>query len=93
MKWIFLSILFIFTAFYFLLILTLLISLALKELNSERFDDKWPPIDDDEFLRRCRPGTRRHTALFVRKAVSEHLAIPYEQVYPEQSFVDDLDVG
>lgn len=55
------------------------------------FDDKWPPIDDDEFLRRCPPGTRRETALKVRRIISEQLGVPYAQIYPEQSFVDDLD--
>ncbi len=59
---------------------------AMPWLNSKR----WPPIDDDEFLRRCRPGTDRETALRVRRIVSEQLGVPYEQIYPEQNFVKDL---
>ena len=55
-----------------------------------RWEKKWPPIDDDEFLRRCGKGTNRDTALRVRRIVSEQLGIPYNQVYPEQNFVNDL---
>ncbi len=54
------------------------------------FDRKWPPIDDDEFLRRCSPGTRRETALKVRRIISKQLGVPYDQIYPEQHFVNDL---
>lgn len=59
--------------------------------ESEKFNETWPPIDDDEFLRRCPPGTDRQTALKVRRIVSEQLAVEYNQIYPEQRFVDDLD--
>ena len=55
-----------------------------------KFLDKWPAIDDDEFLRRCSPGTSRETAIKVRRIVSEQLGIPYAHVYPEQHFVNDL---
>ena len=55
-----------------------------------RFLATWPAIDDDEFVRRCAPGTRRETALTVRRIVAEQLGIPYDHVYPEQSFVEDL---
>jgi len=51
---------------------------------------KWPPIDDDEFIRRCKPGVNRDTALRVRRIISRHLGVPYEQVYPEQRFEGDL---
>ena len=55
-----------------------------------RFNKRFPPIDDDEFIRRCRPGVNRDVALRVRRIVSEQLGIDYYQVYPEQRFVDDL---
>ncbi len=55
------------------------------------FEATWPPIDDDEFVRRCSSGTSQETALKVRRIVAEQLGIPYDQVYPEQSFVNDLD--
>ncbi|MEM7316918.1 MAG: hypothetical protein AAF497_27620 [Planctomycetota bacterium] len=54
------------------------------------FDEQWPPIDEDEFMRRCPDGTSRPTALKVRRIVAEQLGIPYEQIYPEQKFVNDL---
>lgn len=63
----------------------------LPRLESHRFLDKWPAIDDDEFVRRCPSGTRRETALAVRRIVAEQLGIPYEHIYPEQSFIKDLD--
>ena len=58
----------------------------------QNFTDKWPAIDDDEFVSRCTPGTRRDTALGVRRIVSDQLSIPYEHIHPEQSFVDDFDI-
>ena len=68
--------------------------LCLMEWRSRRkFFEKWPAIDDDEFLRRCGPDTRTETALAVRRIVSEQLGIPYEHIYPEQHFVNDLDCG
>jgi len=54
------------------------------------FDQKWPPIDDDEFIRRCHPGANREIALRVRRVVAKQLGIPYQQIYPEQNFVFDL---
>jgi hypothetical protein len=56
-----------------------------------RFAQKWPPISDDKFLARCSPGVDRARALKVRRLVSEQLGIPYENIYPEQHFVNDLD--
>ena len=55
------------------------------------FERRWPPINDDEFIRRCSPDVDRDIALRVRRIVSEQLGIPYEQIYPEQNFVNDLD--
>lgn len=58
-----------------------------------RLKDKWPPIDDDEFIRRCHPGVNRDVAIRVRQIVAEQLGVEYECVYPEQNFVDDLGCG
>jgi len=55
-----------------------------------RFEKEWPSIDEDEFFRRCSPGTNRQTALKTRKIIAEQLGVPYDQVYPEQRFVEDL---
>jgi len=65
---------------------------VLAEKHKRNFYEKWPPIDDDEFVRHCPPGADRETALTVRRIVSEQLNIPYANIYPEQSFIDDLEV-
>ncbi len=52
--------------------------------------EKWPPISDDEFIRRCPPGVDRERALKVRRIISEQLGVDYDRVYPEQRFVEDL---
>ncbi len=52
--------------------------------------DKWPPISEDEFIRRCSPGVDRERALKVRRIIAEQLGVDYERVYPEQRFVEDL---
>ncbi len=57
---------------------------------SPEFDAKWPPINEEEFIRRCRSGVDREKALRVRRIISAQLGIPYDQVYPEQNFVNDL---
>ncbi|MEM9588720.1 MAG: hypothetical protein AAGA03_15670 [Planctomycetota bacterium] len=52
--------------------------------------DRWPPISEDEFIRRCSPGVDRERALKVRRIIAEQLGVDYERVYPEQRFVEDL---
>ncbi len=64
-------------------VICIVIGRLCDSLAANRFHDKWPPIDDDEFVRRCPPGTRRKTALGVRRIVSEQLGIDYNRVYPE----------
>ncbi|QEG22011.1 acyl carrier protein [Mariniblastus fucicola] len=59
-------------------------------VEHRRWQDKWSPISDDEFMLRCSAGTNRDIALRVRRIVSEQLGVDYYRVYPEQSFVDDL---
>ncbi len=54
------------------------------------FKSKWPAIDDDEFMRRCKPGTKRETALRVRQIVAQQVGVPVEHIYPEQCLVIDL---
>lgn len=58
--------------------------------EQRRWNEKWPPIDEDEFMARCTPGTSRDIALRVRRIVSDQLGVDYDRVYPEQNFVDDL---
>ena len=59
--------------------------------ESKKWYDKWPAIDDDEFMARCPSGTNRDVTLRVRRIVSEQTGIEYAHVYPDQSFVNDLD--
>ncbi|MGE0608870.1 MAG: hypothetical protein AB7O62_17375 [Pirellulales bacterium] len=82
----------------YLLVALLLVFLVHVVIVSEkrrvaRFNQRFPPIDDEEFIRRCGPGVNRDTAIRVRKIISEQLGVEYAQVYPEQSFVNDLDCG
>lgn len=58
--------------------------------QQQLFVDRFPPISDDEFMARLPPGTNREIALKVRRIVAEQLAIEYERIYPEASFVNDL---
>lgn len=53
-------------------------------------NDEWPPISEDEFIRRCSPGVDRERALRVRRIIAEQLDIDYDRIYPEQRFVEDL---
>ncbi len=43
--------------------------------------EKWPPISEDEFIRRCSPGVDRERALKVRRIISEQLGVDYDRVY------------
>ena len=74
-----------------MVIAMVIVACVLAERQQRNFYEKWPAIDDDEFVRHCPPGTDRETALKVRRIVSEQLSIPYENIYPEQSFIDDLE--
>lgn len=75
-----------------IVVIGIAIAIACHSYSVARFNERFPPIDDDEFLRRCRPGTSRDVALRVRRIVSEQLGIEYARVYPEQKFVEDLSV-
>ncbi len=80
------------TAFVVCLVIIAVICLTcIQRGHINRFAQKWPPISDEEFLARCPPGVDRDRALKVRRIVSEQLGLPYESIYPEQHFVNDLD--
>jgi len=66
-----------------------LVILCLRE-TPQPSPEKWPPISEDEFIRRCSPGVDRERALKVRRIVSRQLGVDYDRVYPEQRFVEDL---
>ena len=73
-----------------LITLAVITVIAASYIQTNGWQDKWPPIDDDEFMARCTPGTNREVALKVRKIISKQLGIDYNRVYPEQRFVEDL---
>jgi hypothetical protein len=59
-------------------------------VTKQDFEERFPPISDEEFLALCSPGVNREVALKVRRIVAEHFAIPYERVYPSMSFIEDI---
>lgn len=76
-----------------LVVAVLAIGLALAlcwPARSKAWLEKWPPISEDEFIRRCSPGVDRERALKVRRIIAEQLGVDYDRVYPEQRFVEDL---
>ena len=77
--------------------LVALVILVLLVINGhaveKRWREKWPKISDDEFMKRCPPGTKRDVALKVRRVISEQTGLEYERIYPEQHFVNDLFIG
>lgn len=73
-----------------ILIITLWYSDSQASQSSIPLRDKWPPISEDEFIRRCSPGVNRERALKVRRIISEQLGVDYDRVYPEQRLVEDL---
>jgi len=72
------------------LIVVVLISLCCYVEPETPSLEKWPPISEDEFIRRCSPGVDREVALKVRRIVSRQLGVDYDRIYPEQRFVEDL---
>ena len=74
----------------FIAAVILVLMASVSSTMSSSFNERWPPLSDDEFLARCSPGTTRETALRVRRIISEQLGVPYDQIYPEQDFVNDL---
>lgn len=54
------------------------------------FQERFPPISDDEFVARCGPGTNREIALKVRRIVSDQCGVEYERIYPSSRLIDDL---
>lgn len=55
---------------------------------SKKFYKRWPAIDDEEFVRRCSPGTDREVALKLRRILADASGEDYENIYPEQRLVD-----
>jgi len=62
----------------------------LEETGRASFDERFPPISEDEFLALCRPGTPPAVALTVRRVISESLCVEYERIYPSSRLAADL---
>ncbi len=56
----------------------------------DAFEQKYPPLTDEEFLQRCAPGTDPEVAFTVRRIIAEQLCIPVERIYPDQTWADLL---
>ena len=67
------------------------ITILLHNPSVTRFNRRFSPIDDHEFLRRCGADVDPDVALRVRRIVSDSLGVEYERIHPDQSFVEDLD--
>ena len=79
----------------FLVILILLIvavgfGLVCGAAERKKFESRFPPISDDEFVELCGPGTNRDVALRVRRIVADQLGVEYDRIHPSSSFVNDL---
>ncbi len=77
-------------AFWFIVVLIFCTLWLVGRRQQQAFNERFPPISDDEFMARCHPGANREIALKVRRIVAEQLGVDYERIYPESSFVSDL---
>jgi hypothetical protein len=58
--------------------------------NTAKFQERFPPISDEEFLARCPPGTDPVIALKVRSTLCDALGVDYERIYPESRLIAGL---
>lgn len=70
-----------------------LIAIAHARRQRTRFEQRFPPISDAEFLTRCGPDTDPEIALKVRRIIADHLAIEYARIHPSMNFVEDIGAG
>ena len=77
----------IFTCALGLLVIGLLLLLAhsTAKRRRERFERRFPPISDAEFVARCRAGTNPEVALRVRRIVADRLGVEYDRIHPSTS--------
>jgi hypothetical protein len=75
-----------------LIVVLLIIAVALicNAPAPRRFESRFPPISDNEFVELCGPGTNREIALRVRRIVADQLSVKYDRIHPSCSFVNDL---
>ena len=70
-------------------VVLLVVLLGVRATTAE-FEDRFPPISDDEFVARCTPCTSRHVALTVRRIVAKNLAVEYDRVHPSMRWIEDI---
>ncbi len=72
------------------LLIVLFSGVVFLKKQRTRFDERFPPISDAEYVARCRPKTNVHAALKVRRILSESLGVEYERIYPSSRLIEDL---
>lgn len=77
-------------AWLIVLLLIIAVALVCDVTSRKRFELRFPPISDDEFVALCGPGTNRDVALRVRRIVADQLGVEYDRIHPSCSFVNDL---
>ena len=65
---------------FMLLAIATIIVIVVDKWQDADFNERFPPINDEEFVRRYRNGINRDTALRVRRIISEQLGIEYGRV-------------
>jgi hypothetical protein len=73
-----------------LVLLILAVSIVWERRRRAAFNERFPPISDEEFMAGCPAGTNPAVALKVRRIVADSLGVEYARVYPSSSFVGDL---
>ena len=71
------------------LLLAFVVLRSVAKADQAAFNDRFPPISDEEFLAQCPPGTNPVVALKVRRIVSVQMGVDYERIYPSTRFVED----
>jgi len=74
-----------------LIAISMMFVVAVDRKVEQRFNKRWPPISDDEFLAKCSSSIDPEIALRVRAIISDVYGIPYNQIYPDQNLIDDLE--
>lgn len=56
----------------------------------QEYEERFPPISDEEFIARCEPGCNPVVAIKVRRIVAKHLNVEYARIHPSSRFIEDL---
>ncbi len=69
-----------------LVLLTVVSVCAARDVAA--FKEEYPPISDEEFLKRCSSSVRPEVALKVRQLVAAPSGVEYERLHPDTKFID-----